>query len=772
MGSFVAGLDATVVNVALPGDPGRPRRRARRAAVGRERLPADARLADPHRRLARRHLRRAAGLLARASRASASRRSLCALAPTIEVLVARRALQGIFGALLTPSALAVIVATFPPAERGAAIGSWTAWSGIAMVVGPFVGGWLVDSASWRWIFLDQRPVRARDARARARRGARPGARATAARRSVDWLGAALCAVGLAGPVYALIRQPDVGWGSPQVLVPLVGGVDGVRRCSSCARRGPRSRCCRSACSGGATSPPATSRRSRCTAASASCSSCSSSTSSRWRGTTRCRPGLATLPSTVVMFAPVPALRRASPIATGRASSWASGRSSPRAAWRGWRACRPMSPTSSTCFPALVVFSLGLAATVAPLTAAVLADADEENAGIASGVNNAIARVASLMAIAAVGAVVASAFTSSIDASLAGVPLTPEAQSAVARAQAQTFSQADTAGLPPREAAVVARAVQDASVHAFDVGMWISAVLVGARRPARPGLHRQSRPRRARRGLLRRSDRGRPGGPGAGAAHGGAGPGLSLPRLSGHMTDAADARHTRTASYLAEPGEVNKVLLLYSGGLDTSVMLKWIQDEYDAEVVALTINLGQPGEDYDVVKGKALRPRRRRRRGHRRARGVRPRLHRPRDQGERRLRPRLPALHRPRPPADRQARGRLRAQARLRHRRPRLHRQGQRPGPHRGDGRDAGAGAEGHRARPRVADGPRGGDRLRARARDPDQGRRRDDAVFDRRQPLGPLLGGQVDRGPRARARGRRLPARHAPGAGARTRRRS
>jgi argininosuccinate synthase len=63
-------------------------------------------------------------------------------------------------------------------------------------------------------------------------------------------------------------------------------------------------------------------------------------------------------------------------------------------------------------------------------------------------------------------------------------------------------------------------------------------------------------------------------------------------------------HTRTASYLAEPGEVGRVLLLYSGGLDTSVMLKWIQDEYDAEVVALTINLGQPGEDYDVVKGKA------------------------------------------------------------------------------------------------------------------------------------------------------------------------
>src|ERR671930_2454390 len=71
---------------------------------------------------------------------------------------------------------------------------------------------------------------------------------------------------------------------------------------------------------------------------------------------------------------------------------------------------------------------------------------------------------------------------------------------------------------------------------------------------------------------------------------------------------AEERHTliKTASYEAEPGEVGRVLLLYSGGLDTSVMLKWIQDEYEAEVVALTVNLGQPGEDYEVVKGKALR----------------------------------------------------------------------------------------------------------------------------------------------------------------------
>src|SRR3954465_12709397 len=82
---------------------------------------------------------------------------LCALAPSLEVLVAGRVLQGIFGALLTPSALAVIVTAFPPAQRGAAVGSWLAWSGIATVVGPLVGGQLIDSASWRWIFAINAP---------------------------------------------------------------------------------------------------------------------------------------------------------------------------------------------------------------------------------------------------------------------------------------------------------------------------------------------------------------------------------------------------------------------------------------------------------------------------------------------------------------------------------------------------------------------------------------------------------------------------------------
>ena len=83
---------------------------------------------------------------------------LCAIAPTIEVLVAARALQGVAGAVLTPAALAVIVTTFPPDERGQAVGAWTAWGGIGSVLGPVIGGQLVDQASWRWIFAINVPL--------------------------------------------------------------------------------------------------------------------------------------------------------------------------------------------------------------------------------------------------------------------------------------------------------------------------------------------------------------------------------------------------------------------------------------------------------------------------------------------------------------------------------------------------------------------------------------------------------------------------------------
>ncbi len=210
-----------------------------------------------------------------------------------------------------------------------------------------------------------------------------------------------------------------------------------------------------------------------------------------------------------------------------------------------------------------------------------------------------------------------------------------------------------------------------------------------------------------------------------------------------------------------------MLLLYSGGLDTSVMLKWIQERYGAEIVTLTVNLGQPGEDWDVVTGKAEQL------GAVETVVVDAREEFATDYVLPAIKANAlygggyPALHRTGAAADREAGRRGRARARLRHDRARLHRQGQRPGADRGHDRDARSRAEDHRAGARVADGPRGGDRLRARARHPGQGRHRGLALLDRRQPLGTLLGGPGDRGPGGAAARRRLPARHAARAGAR-----
>jgi hypothetical protein len=124
-------------------------------------------------------------------------------------------------------------------------------------------------------------------------------------------------------------------------------------------------------------------------------------------------------------------------------------------------------------PALLIFSIGLAATVAPLTATVLADADESNAGIASGINNAIARVAGLLAVAAIGAVVSAQFSSTLDDRLAGQTLTAPARAAVEQARKETLARVD----PAVAGSAVAGAVQSASARAFHVGIGISTALV-------------------------------------------------------------------------------------------------------------------------------------------------------------------------------------------------------------------------------------------------------------------------------------------------------
>jgi len=485
MGSFVAGLDATAVNVALP---------AIRADLGGG-LAGQQWVSNAY-LLALGSLILVGGSL---GDVFGERRVfsigvagfgivslLCTLAPSIEVLIACRALQGAFGALLTPSALAVIVATFSPDERGAAIGSWTAWAGIATVVGPLAGGFLVDAVSWRLIFAVNVPFVV--ATLVLISFAVPARAREAAHARVDWLGAALTFLGLAGPVLALIREPVVGWGSPQVWVPGLGGPVLLALFLAHERRTPNPML-----------PLGLFKRRNFAVGNVQTFAMYGGLGITFfllvlylqevAGYRALEAGFALMPSTIVMFT---LSRRMGKLADRLGPRLFMGLG-PLTAAVGLALLLRLGPRVNyftELLPALLVFSFGLACTVAPLTAAVLSDADESNAGIASGVNNAIARIASLLAIAAVGAIISAQFTSTLNRRLDHIEVSPVARAAVTQARSQTLARVD----PARVGEPVARAVQSASVHAFHVGVGISAAfvalggllgLIGIRNPRRP-----------------------------------------------------------------------------------------------------------------------------------------------------------------------------------------------------------------------------------------------------------------------------------------------
>jgi EmrB/QacA subfamily drug resistance transporter len=468
MGSFVAGLDATAVNVALP---------AIRADLGGglagqqwvsnayllslgSLILIGGSLGDVYGE--RRVFSIGVGGFGAVS-------LLCAISPTIGFLIACRALQGAFGALLMPSSLAVIVSVFPREERGGAIGSWTAWSGIATVVGPLAGGWLVDAVSWRLIFAINAPFVI--ATLMLVSVAVPPRTDHTAHGQVDWLGAALTFFGLAGPVLALIRQPVAGWGSPQVWGPLIGGFAllAVFVYHEAHAKAPML-------------PLGLFKRRNFTIGNVETFTMYGGLSvvffmltlflQEVAGYSALSAGFALLPTTIVTFLLAKRM----------------GRQADRYGPRLFMGLGPVTAAVGIALmlrlgahvnyltdllPGLLVFSVGLSATVAPLTATVLSDADEANAGVASGVNNAVARVAGLIGIASVGAVISAQFKSALDERLAGIAISPAARAVVSQARQQTLARVD----PAHAGVAIARAVQESSVYAFHVGIVISAVLV-------------------------------------------------------------------------------------------------------------------------------------------------------------------------------------------------------------------------------------------------------------------------------------------------------
>ncbi|MGH2832713.1 MAG: DHA2 family efflux MFS transporter permease subunit [Solirubrobacteraceae bacterium] len=397
----------------------------------------------------------------------------CALAPSIGVLVGARALQGIAGALLVPSSLAVIVNTFPASERGGAIGTWTAWGAIAGVLGPLAGGELLALTSWRAIFLINVPLVIACA-ALILIVIAPSEHRKADGRRVDLLGAALCACGLGGPVFALIEQPRLGWSDPAVIAPLAigGALFVVFVLYESRARDPML-------------PLRLFQRRNFSAGNVETLAMYAGLSilffflvlflQQIGGYSPLQSGFATLPVTVVMFA---LSRRFGALADRFGPRLFMG-AGPLLAAAGlllFQRVGVKADYPSEVLPPLLLFALGLSITVAPLTAAVLAGS-EHDAGIASGVNNAVARVAGLLGTAAVGAVISSVFASSMDSHLAGAVLSGRTRTALDAVKRLALGRPDVSGLPSGQAHTLRAAAEAASVHSFHIGMAIAAALV-------------------------------------------------------------------------------------------------------------------------------------------------------------------------------------------------------------------------------------------------------------------------------------------------------
>lgn len=322
----------------------------------------------------------------------------CALAWNPEILILSRALQGMAAALLVPSSLALITTAFQEPDRSRAIGRWTAWTGTAAIIGPLLGGVLVDWVSWRLIFaVNVLPVTVTLL-------LMAGLRESGARRrtALDVPGALLAVAGLTGPVYALIEQDRLGWSHPAVVVPLVLGALALGLFVLREARAP------------APMMPLSLFRARnfrygnwVTAAAYAAISLGSFAVTVFvqetGGFSATEAGFASLPVPVAMLLLSTQFGRLAGTYGPRIFMTAG----PLICGTGFLLMLTVSPPLNfltQLLPGLLLFSLGLAVMVAPLTAAVLGALNEDDAGIGSAVNNAVSRVAGLVAIALAGTV--------------------------------------------------------------------------------------------------------------------------------------------------------------------------------------------------------------------------------------------------------------------------------------------------------------------------------------------------------------------------------
>ena len=392
----------------------------------------------------------------------------CGIATSPAALITGRALQGIGAAFLVPGSLAIISATFDDSERGRAIGTWSGFSAITTAIGPVTGGWLVEHVSWRAVFFLNVPlaVIVLVLSMRFMNESRDPSRTT----QIDWSGAALAVLGLGGLVFGLLEWPPLGVGHP-----VVSGALAIGTCSLVllfvVERGARNPML-----------PLDLFRSRPFALANLLTLFLYAALSlvlflvplnliQIQHYTATAAGAALLPFPVIMFT----LSRWSGGLVARIGSRLPLTLGPAISALGLALyARPGVGGSywTTFFPAVVVLAFGMAITVAPLTTTVMGAVDVRHAGAASGINNAVARVAGLLAIAVFGVVLARTFEARVRPRLDRLALSPAAQEGIAR-ELPKLAGADIArvpSMPPQERPVVRRIVDEGFVFAFRLVM--------------------------------------------------------------------------------------------------------------------------------------------------------------------------------------------------------------------------------------------------------------------------------------------------------------
>ncbi len=395
----------------------------------------------------------------------------CGFASSIHQLIIWRSIQGVGAALLVPGSLAIISASFDEKSRGRAIGTWSGFTAITTAIGPVLGGWLVQHASWRWAFFINLPFAVAVIAISAWRI--PESRSAIAGR-IDWWGALFATVGLGGLVSGFIESVTLGWRNPLVFGSLIVGVGGLITLAFVERR--------------VTSPmvPLSVFESR------SFSGTNLLTLFLYaaigiffflfpmnliqvQGYSATAAGAAVLPFVLLMFL----LSRWSGGLVTRYGSRGPLIVGPLIAALGFVLFAVAGAGGSywkTFFPAAVVLGLGMTVTVAPLTTVVMNSVDQERVGTASGINNAVARVAGVLAIAVLGIVMVTAFGSRLDHNLASLSIPSGILREIQTQEVKLAGLQVPAGTDYEMTSALKRSIADAFVFGFRTVMLVCAGL--------------------------------------------------------------------------------------------------------------------------------------------------------------------------------------------------------------------------------------------------------------------------------------------------------